>query len=48
MMAADGVPLDAIKAHSGHKSVAVLLGYIRRAQRWGGKGGCNALSFDQE
>lgn len=37
-MAADGVLLDAIKAHSGHKSVAVLLGYIRRAQRWDGRG----------
>jgi len=37
-MAGDGVPLDAIKAHSGHKSVAVLLGYIRRAQAWDGKG----------
>lgn len=42
-MAADGVPLDAIKAHSGHKSVAVLLGYIRHAQRWDGKGATAGL-----
>lgn len=42
-MAADGVPLDAIKAHSGHKSVAVLLGYIRRAQAWDGKGATAGL-----
>jgi len=36
-MAADGVALEAIKAHSGHKSLQVLLQYIRRAQAWNGE-----------
>jgi integrase len=36
-MAADGVPLSEIQKHSGHKSLQVLMSYIRRAQRWDGK-----------
>lgn len=38
-MTADGLSLDAIRARLGHKSVAVLLGYICRAQAWDEKAG---------
>lgn len=37
-IAADGVALATIQEHSEHKSLQVLTGYIRRAQRWDGSG----------
>jgi integrase len=42
-MAADGVALTSIQEHSGHKSLQVLTGYVRRAQRWDGSGATAGL-----
>jgi integrase len=42
-IASDLVPLEVIQKHSGYKSLTTLLGYIRDATRWDGKGATAGL-----